>query len=77
MNKDEIFTLAIEKHKIGKLEIAKKFYNDVLKIDPSHEQTHKNVWESIQKQKTVFKKQFKLIKILQMHILTLVLSCKN
>ena len=66
MNKDEIFTLAIEKHKIGKLEIAKKFYNDVLKIDPSHEQTHNNlgsIFERLgkyQKAKNCFQKAIQI-----------------
>ena len=43
MNKEKIFTLAIEKHKDGKLDIAKNFYNDVLKIDPFHQKTHNNL----------------------------------
>ena len=43
MNKEKILMLAIENHKKGNLEIAKKFYNDVLKIDPIHEQTYNNL----------------------------------
>ena len=40
---NEIFSLAIQNHKKKNIEEAKKLYNQVLKIDPSHENANINI----------------------------------
>jgi tetratricopeptide (TPR) repeat protein len=40
---NEIFGLAIKNQQEGKTDIAQKFYNQVIKIDPNHSQAHNNL----------------------------------
>ena len=39
----ETFNIAVKNHQEGKTDIAKKLYNQVLKIDPNHSQALKNI----------------------------------
>ena len=43
LTKNEIFSLAVKNHQEGKTDIALKFYNQVLEIDPNHSQAHNNL----------------------------------
>ena len=39
----EIFILAVKNQQEGKTDIALKFYNQVIKIDPNYSQAHNNL----------------------------------
>jgi hypothetical protein len=57
----ETFALAVQNHQKKSLQIAENLYNEILKVEPNHSNTHNNlglIFKS-QKAKNFLKKQLK------------------
>ena len=57
----ETFALLVQSHQKKNLQIAENLYNEILKVEPNHSNTHNNLWLIFksQKAKNCFKKQLK------------------